>query len=112
MLAGSSPLEFADLEDMRGAHVWVDLDEVAGALPGVFGFIRIVEIAHGESVVLTEAEVLGWQVDEAALCVLPVHADDDEDLIRAIPVLLEVAEYFLGAASFAAIRIRIIWLFK
>lgn len=77
MLAGSSPLELADFEDMRGAHVWVDLDEVAGALPGVFGLIRIVEIAHGESIVFAEAEVVEWQVDEAALCVLPVHADDD-----------------------------------
>ena len=31
-------------------------------------------------------------MDEPALGVLPVHADNDEDLIRAIPVLLEVAE--------------------
>ena len=77
---------------MRGAHVWVELDEVARALPGVFGFIRIVEVAHGEAVVLAETEMVERQINEAALRVLPVHVDDDQDLIRAIPVLLEVAE--------------------
>ena len=85
-------LELADLEDMRGAHVWIDLDEITRALPGVFGFIRIVEVAHGEAIVLAETKVLERQINKAALCVLPVHVDDDQNLIRAIPVLLQIAE--------------------
>ena len=49
-------LELADLENMRGAHVWIDLDEVARALPSVFGFIGIIEVAHGKAVVFADTQ--------------------------------------------------------
>ena len=51
-------LELADFENMRGAHVWIDFDEIARALPGIFGFIGIVEVAYGEAVVFAETKVV------------------------------------------------------
>jgi len=85
-------LEAADLENMRGAHVWVNLDEIARTLPGIFGFIGIIEVAYGKAVVFTKTKMVERQINKAALRVFPVHINDDQNLIRAIVGLLEIAE--------------------
>ena len=51
-------LELTDLKDMRGAYVWVDLDEIARTLPGVFGFIGIIEVANGKAVVFADTQLV------------------------------------------------------
>ena len=51
-------LQPADLEDVRRALVRINLHEIARALPGIFGFVRIVEITYGEAVVFAEPNMV------------------------------------------------------